>query len=317
MPQKKRALGKGLDALFPPRADSVATTTVLPCGEAPPFAADILPPDTPVAGERVVQIAIDSLSPNPFQPRHVFNDASLQELAASIRDHGIFQPILVRRRGEMCQIVVGERRWRAARLAGLTSVPVIVRNLSDQEILVHALIENLQRDNLNPMEEARGYRDLIETFGLSQGQVAGQMGKGRPTVANSLRLLKLPDDFQADIEAGRLSAGHARAVLKLESPVEQKRLRDAIVRDGMSVREAEQLALKTANRVPRTRRPAGNPPADPNLLRLRDQIVELFACRAEIKPSGLDRGKIEVYYHSLDELDHILAVMGVETDQND
>jgi len=312
-------LGKGLDALFPPRVTPVPIIAESSGSDTPQSSIITHPPESYAGGERVMHVAIDDLTPNPFQPRHVFDDASLQELTASIREHGIFQPILVTRRGEKHLIVAGERRWRAARLAGLNSVPVIARNLTDEEVLVHALIENLQRDNLNPMEEARGYRDLIDKFGMSQEQVAGQVGKGRPTVTNSLRLLKLSDAYQDDIEEGRLSAGHARALLSLESQEEQKRLRDAIVKDGLSVREAEQMALKAANRIPRARRQGsgGAEKGDPNLLRLRDLLVERLACRADIKPSSPVNGKIEIHYQSLDELDRILAVMGVGGDESD
>jgi ParB family chromosome partitioning protein len=205
--------------------------------------------------------------------------------------------------------VAGERRWRAARIAGLTELPVISLQLNDQQVLEYALVENLQRENLNPMEEARAYRTLIESFGMSQEQVAARVGKGRPTIANALRLLKLPLEFQQDVEAGRLTPGHARAVLSLESDHDQKRLRDAVIRNGLSVREAEQLSVEIANRKTKSRTTKAQ---DPHARQLREALVEHLGCRVTVKTFDPTKGKIDIYYSSLDELERVLAAMGVE-----
>jgi ParB family transcriptional regulator, chromosome partitioning protein len=303
MQSKKRALGKGLAALLP---TDLPPVMAMPSATANP--ADTIAVET-VAGNRLERISIDSISPNPHQPRGVFDEGTLNELAESIRELGLIQPIIVTPRGESYLVVAGERRWRAARIAGLTELPVISLQLNDQQVLEYALVENLQRENLNPMEEARAYRTLIESFGVSQEQVAARVGKGRPTIANALRLLKLPLEFQQDVEAGRLTPGHARAVLSLEGDHDQKRLRDAVIRNGLSVREAEQLSVEIANRKTKSRTTKAQ---DPHARQLREALVEHLGCRVTVKTFDPTKGKIDIYYSSLDELERVLAAMGVE-----
>ena len=220
MPSKKSGLGKGLDALFVDNATD-STTRSLPISE---------------------------LEPNRSQPRRRFDPDALNELASSIRQYGVIQPIAVRPLpGGSYQIVAGERRWRAARLAELQEVPVVVLELSDAETFEIALVENLQREDLNPMEEAEGYKALSDQFGLTQEQVAAKVGRSRPAIANAMRLLALPEDVRTMVEAGALSAGHARALLALSDPAQMSTLAKEIVARGLTVREVERLAAHPAN----------------------------------------------------------------------
>lgn len=292
MSDAKRRLGRGLDGLLP--------------------SAPAKPPGASTQG---FLAPIEEVHPNRGQPRTRFDDAALDELAASIAEVGVLEPILVRKRAKGgYEIVAGERRWRAAQLAGLSSIPVVVLELNDQEVLECALVENLQRENLNPVEAARAYKALVDTFGLSQEEVADRVGLSRPAVANALRLLRLPADYLKDVEGGYLSAGHARALLSLEREQDRRRLRDAIVRGRLSVREAEQLAARLVDRTtaPKKKTSRSEEELDADLVRLREQLIEVLACRVQIKPLEKTRGRIEIHYDSLDELDRLLSVLGVE-----
>jgi ParB family chromosome partitioning protein len=220
---KRKALGKGLSALLPD-------------------------PEPEAGRSEALDIPVESLEPNPFQPRSVLNPATLEELAASIRESGIVQPILVRRLGSRFQIIAGERRWRAAQVAGLATVPVTVRDVPDEQLLELALVENIQRQELSPLEEAHAYQRLQEEFHLTQEQVARKVGKDRSTVANAVRLLRLPRSVRELLAAGRLDAGHARALLALERPADQLALANEAAGRGLSVREVER-------RVARRKRP--------------------------------------------------------------
>jgi len=232
---KRKALGKGLSALLPE------------------------PEGTPIAGEATAaEVAIASLEPNPFQPRSAVEPARLQELAASIRESGMVQPILVRRRGERYQIIAGERRWRAAQAAGLPRVPVTVRDVPEDRLLELALVENIQRQELGPLEEAQAYQRLQEEFHLTQEQVARKVGKDRSTVANTVRLLRLPREVRELLASGRLDAGHARPLLSLERPGDQAALAREAVRRGLSVREVERRVARM--RAPRHARASRKDP---------------------------------------------------------
>lgn len=305
MQPKKRALGRGLEALLPQRISTL-----------PPA----MEPNAPATAERPgsSKLPIGSIHRNPEQPRQTFDPASLEELSNSIKAHGVLQPIAVMQAGAHYILVAGERRWRAAQQAGLTEIPaVVLDSLSDQEILECALIENLQRENLSPLEEARAYQALVETFGLSQDEVAERVSKSRPAVANTLRLLKLSEEFQRDMVEGRLTAGHARALLSLDNERMRQKLRDIIVNEQLSVRQAEERATRiamdniaTGRTAPRQQKSSRNEDAD--VRRLREQLIEAFACKVDVKSSGKDRGKIEIYYDSLDELERILNRLRVE-----
>src|SRR6266850_1731488 len=238
----RKALGRGLGALL--SAEGTATAT-----------------------EDTNEISIDLIDPSTLQPRMVFDEAKLAELARSISANGVVQPLLVRRKGGRYELIAGERRWRAAQIAGLTRIPVVLRNVSDDKVLELALIENIQREDLNPIEEARAYKKLIETLGLTQETVGERVGRDRSYVTNYLRLLKLPEDLQELLQAGRMSTGHARALLGVDDPNIQRRIARKIIEQGLSVRAAEQLVrlagVKTGQPLTKTRT-KGQDQGDPN-----------------------------------------------------
>ena len=221
---QKKVLGRGLGALIPQKQETAVT--------APPPAG-------------LAEIPIEQISPNPYQPRKVFNEASIEELARSVREHGIVQPLVVTRAGDRYKLIAGERRFRAAMKAGLRTVPVVIKEMMKEgDALQIALIENIQREDLNPMEEASAYHQLHEEFGLTQDEISRRVGKERSTVANFLRLLKLPDAVKKLLAGGRLSMGHARALLAVESAKKQEQLADRVVKRNLSVRQTEMLAAE-------------------------------------------------------------------------
>ncbi|MGP1445300.1 ParB/RepB/Spo0J family partition protein [Treponema sp.] len=249
------------------------------------------------------------LKPNPFQPRRTFNEESLQELAASIKDHGIIQPIIVEKNGNEYYIIAGERRTRAAILAGLSRVPVIFREFDNSKKLEIALIENIQRENLNPIEEAKAYQEIMQLSGLNQEETAKRVGKSRSAVANAMRLLQLPDGMQAALEKGFLSAGHARAILSLVNPADQQILFTRITEQGLSVREAEMQAaqLKNGKRTEQ-KQPAqsAKPPADDDsrfvIKDMEQQFIDALGTKVEIK-GDLEKGIVYISYFSRADLD--------------
>ena len=270
----KRALGRGLGALLPPPVD----------GEP---------------GGRLRDLPIDSLVPNPEQPRKSFQPAALDELANSIRNAGVLQPIVVRIRGDQYEILVGERRWRAARQAGLAHVPAIVREATDAEALELALIENLLREDLNPLEQADAYHRLMAQFGWTQEELARRVGKDRSSIANSLRLRRLPPPIQEDLRAGRLTMGHARALLGLPTAAAQLRARDEILAREWSVRATE-VGVRNRRGLPRPRRETAEIAALEEGLRL--------ALGTRVRVVGtLTRGRIELPYSSGEELERLHA----------
>jgi len=305
MQSKKKPLGKGLSALLPqkPVATSDATEHIIAAATAPRDSSE---------ADRVHHLRVADIRPNPHQPRQHFDEGALDELAASIRTHGLLQPVLVTRKNNGWVLVAGERRWRAAQKAGLEVIPALVVNPTEREELEYALVENLQREDLNPIEEARAYAVLMERFGLSQEEVAERVEKSRPAVANALRLLKLPTDIQQSVENGTLSAGHARALLALSSEEEQRLFRDLVIERQLSVRELEQLIHKHLQRKPRrkeTRSPRTS--HQYSLDDLRTRFEEVLACRVQITMTNPDRGKVEIYFSSLDELERIKEALGV------
>lgn len=268
------------------------------------------------AGDVVKVVPLSSVEPNPDQPRKEFDQAALEELAQSIKEQGVLQPLLVESWASGYRIVAGERRWRACQLAGLTEVPVLVRSFTDESRMEIALIENIQRADLTAMEEARGYRNLMDAFNLTQDEVAKKVGKQRSTVANALRLLKLPTDMQEAIERGALTPGHARAILSVTLPDGQKQLFQAILTDGLSVRDAEDRAQKMN---------AGSPPAAPKatvaeptrqlpeLADLEQRLIEKLGTKVTIKGDS-KKGKIEIVYHSADDLERLYESLGLVED---
>ncbi len=254
------------------------------------------------AESELTELPVLQIRPNPFQPREHFDPERLRELADSIRQQGVIQPILVRRGAEGFELLAGERRLRAAQMAGYDTIPALVKSANDQEALEVALLENLQREDLNPMEEARAYQRLQTEFQLTQDEVAQRVGRDRSSVTNMLRLLKLPLSLQTDIETGRLSMGHARALLALDSEEAQRRLRDQIVADGLSVRETEnQVRAEKRRRV-------AKPPKPAHIEAVEEALHQRFGAQVAIKP-GRKRGKIEITYQGEEDLQRLLSLL--------
>lgn len=308
----KKALGRGLGALIGkpgPRPSSDRQET----GPVPP--APVPPPAAPPVetGEKVVQWAASDIVPSPLQPRTNFGGDELEELMASIKEHGVIQPLIVREVGGKAELIAGERRWRASVRLGLKELPVIVRQASDQDVLEMALIENLQREDLNPIEEAHAYERLAGEFEMRQEDIARHVGKSRAAVANTLRLLDLDTEVQGLVGSGQLSAGHGKAVLGLKEPAEQRLAAEVILRRRLSVRAAEQLVSQQLNPKPaRTGTKSGKgAKASPAVLAVQSRLREHFATNVQVA-HGEKKGKIEIEYYGNDDLQRILTVMGIE-----
>lgn len=258
-----------------------------------------------------IEIDIDLIEPNPEQPRTRFDEGNLEELARSIRANGIVQPIVVRKLGDRYQIVAGERRWRAAQRAELRRIPAVTREVADEKLLELALIENIQRQELNPVEEARAYRKLIDSIGLTQEMVAGQVGKERSVITTSLRLLRLPDDLQAAIEDGRLSAGHGRALLMSDDPKIQQSVARAAIENGWSVRETEKAVKRArAGVTPDTEVRVRRNEQDANVKAAQTKLMRTLSTNVKIHPGKKGPGgKIEIEYYSTDDLDRIYQLL--------
>ena len=290
MADKRPALGRGLSALIP----------ITP----PPPMPDPAPPPQAAPDRRATELDIDLLKPNPLQPRQIIDDAALDALAQSIRSHGVIQPILVRRAGEGYEIIAGERRWRAAQRAGLLKVPVVYRDVPDDKLLEVALIENIQREDLNPIEEAQAYKRLTDEFHLSQEEVAAAVGKDRATVANYMRLLRLPLEIHQDLAGRALSMGHARALAGLTDDRAQRRVAREIVSRGLSVREAEALVRREANP------PLPPPPrrVEPNTRAAEERLRLALGTRVRIVRKG-PGGRIEIDFGSEEELQRLYETL--------
>jgi ParB family chromosome partitioning protein len=289
MDNPRKALGRGLGALLPTRPPV-----------APPPTATNLTND----GEQT--ISVDVIDPNPLQPRRLFHTERLAELAQSIRENGIVQPLVVRRVGERFQLVAGERRWRASKLAGLQQVPVVVREIPDDRVLEISLIENIQREDLNPMETAHAFSRLETDLALTREQIGERTGKDRSTIANSLRLLQLPEDLQQLVAERRLSAGHARCLLSLPTVALQREVAEKAVAQGWSVRQTERTTQKmTADRQPKH---VDEVQVDPNVKAALQEMQRVLGTRVRImeKRKG---GKIEIEYYSQEDLDRIYDVI--------
>lgn len=276
----RKALGKGLSALL----------------------GDAKPPE-----ERLVELDIDLIDPNNHQPRTRFSEEKLRELAASIKTNGIVQPVVVRRRGLRYQLIAGERRWRAAQLAGLSKIPAIIRDVADSQLLELSLIENIQREDLNPIEEAHAYQRLIEGLRLTQEEIAQRVGRDRSSVTNYLRLLKLPQEIQKLVEDEKLSMGHARALLALPSPQQQKHVASEILSRSLSVRETERMIqrlLTTGGKRKTTSAHVG----DPNIRAAEEKLCRWLGTKVRIIPNGRG-GRIEIEYYSDSDLDRIFTLI--------
>lgn len=282
----RRALGRGLGALL--SAEGAATAT-----------------------EHTSEIPITLIDSSALQPRSVFDDVKLDQLAKSISANGVVQPILVRRKGDRFEIIAGERRWRAAEKVGLTKIPAVVRNIPDEKVLEIALIENIQREDLNPIEEARAYGRLIETLGLTQEAVAVRVGRDRSYVTNYLRLLKLPDDIQDLLQLGRISTGHARTLLGLEQQDAQRRVARKIIEQDLSVRATEHLvrlsALRTETHPSATK---GKQSVDPNIRVAETKLRRRFGTKVRIvQDRGAPSGRIELEFYNAGDLDRLFMLL--------
>ncbi len=269
----KAALGKGLNALIPEK------------------------------GEDILYVDIDRILPSKQQPRKIFHEDSLKELSASIKEKGVLQPIIVSRTGDgTFNLIAGERRWRAAKLAGLKKIPALIKSVASKDSLEIALIENIQREDLNPIETAEAFDRLLKEFDLTQDELSDRVGKERATVANYLRLLKLPDEIKEMLYNGSLSMGHARAILSVEGKANQIDAARRIVKNGLSVREAESIAKKTS-------RHHDSPKKDPQIASLEDRLIKILGTKVRLLHKGRKGGRIEIEYYSLEELDRLLEIL--------
>nr|WP_242454294.1 ParB/RepB/Spo0J family partition protein [Bailinhaonella thermotolerans] len=269
----------------------------------------------PVEGAFFAELPVGSIVPNPRQPRQHFDEGALGELALSIREVGLLQPVVVRQLGrDRFELIMGERRWRASQVAGLETIPAIVRATTDNELLRDALIENLQRQELNPIEEAAAYQQLLDDFGATHEQLAAKVGKSRPHITNTLRLLQLSHRVQRRLAAGVLSAGHARALLTLDDPAAQDHLAQRIVAEGLSVRTVEEIvAMGGASAAPAPeRKRTSKQPVAPGLKELADRLSDRFETKVKVD-LGRRKGRIVVEFATLEDLERIISTMSPET----
>ena len=309
---RKMGLGRGLEALLPDSDMELAGLTDDSATPAMPDTKDSEPTPAGKTGDGVVMISPEKLTPNPGQPRKNFNEDELRELADSIAEHGIIQPIIAADAGDGTYIIVaGERRTRAARLAGLSEVPAIIRNYTNQKQLEISLIENIQRTDLNPIEEAAAYKNLMDYSNLSQDEVARRVGKNRSTVANSLRLLKLSADIQKSLEQGSVSPGHARALLSVTGKKEREKLFQDILAQSLSVREAEKraLALNNAVAAPEPAAPGKTAYRDPELDAMQEKFIGRLGTKVVID-GDYTKGRIHIDYYSLQDLERLYDILG-------
>jgi ParB family chromosome partitioning protein len=328
--QQRRGLGKGLGALIPeaPRQDpgvvgTSATTegSVAVFGSGQTYSAGSAAQDNAadtglrqVAGAYFEELAIDTIVPNPRQPRRAFDEESLDELSASITEVGLLQPVVVRKLVEgRYELVMGERRLRASQQAGLEYIPAIVRETHDNDMLRDALLENLHRQELNPLEEAAAYQQLLDDFGATHEQLAQKVGRSRPHISNTLRLLKLPPAVQSRIAAGLISAGHARALLPLDDPGAQERLALRILAEGLSVRTVEEIVSIHEDKPTKKPRAATQAePVAPAIRHLSERLSDLFETRVKVEMGKKNKGKIVVEFSTIDDLERIVKAMSPE-----
>ncbi|MCI5536507.1 MAG: ParB/RepB/Spo0J family partition protein [Clostridiales bacterium] len=305
--KKTRGLGKGLDALF-----GDAEVTLQSRAEKNSKNEDEKTEDPKQkvdknerTGGGIDYIDINDIKPNSNQPRKTFDEDKLNELAASIEEHGLIQPLVLRKAEKGYEIVAGERRWRAARKIGIREIPCIVRELTDEENMLLAIIENMQREDLNPIEEAEGIRQMIETYGLTQEEVSKSVGKSRPYIANSLRLLRLTETVRKYIEDGSLSTGHAKAIAAVSDEKKQIELAEVAIRDGLSVRQLEKLAQQDKSGV-KTRSRVKQKTAD--VKRVEEDLKNALGTKVTLNQKG-KKGKIEIEFYSKDELERLIELL--------
>ena len=304
-PKKQRGLGKGLDALF---GDVEVTIEKKPAATTETKTEENVSRGTTAAEPEIGGIAyinINDIKPNSNQPRKTFDEEKLEDLAASIEEHGLIQPIVLRKSGKGYEIVAGERRWRAARKIGIKEVPCIVKELTDEENMLLAIIENMQREDLNPIEEAEGLRQMIDTYGLTQEQVSKSVGKSRPYIANCLRLLKLPATIVDYVANGELSAGHAKVIAGVEDEAKQISLAEDTIKHAWSVRQLEKIT--------REEKPAARPAKkatvkNANVKRVEEDLKEALGTKVTLNQKG-NKGKIEIEFYSKEELERLIEML--------
>lgn len=308
-PKKSRGLGKGLDALFgdaevtlekkPVKVNEENTASEITAGDKKQENAD-----KENAGG-IAYININDIKPNSNQPRKTFDEEKLEELAASIEEHGLIQPLVLRESGKGYEIVAGERRWRAARKIGIKELPCIVRELTDEENMLLAIIENMQREDLNPIEEAEGLKQMIDTYGLTQEQVSKSVGKSRPYIANCLRLLKLPEPVMKYVSTGELSAGHAKVLAGLNDENKQIALAEDSIKKSWSVRELEKAVH---DEKPAARKARKTKEKNANVKRVEEELKEVLGTKVNLNQKG-NKGKIEIEFYSKDELERLIEIL--------
>ncbi len=329
MTRPKGGLGRGLATLIPtgPTTNAVSTVLLANAGPRPDWDAEdarsarptltSLPGsvsretgrETPLeVGVRYAELRVADIRPNPRNPRTVFDDDALVELVHSIKEFGLLQPIVVRPAETGYELVMGERRWRAAEKAGLTAIPALIRRTEDADMLRDALLENIHRANLNPLEEAAAYQQLLDEFEVTHEELATRLGRSRPVISNTIRLLKLPVMVQRRVAAGVLSAGHARALLSLDDPGAQEELASRVVAEGLSVRGTEEAVLLMAGKTVRTRRSTGKRTVLPDLAELADRLSDALDTRVRID-MGRQKGRMTVEFASVDDLHRIVDAM--------
>jgi ParB family chromosome partitioning protein len=290
-PPDRQALGKGLSSLLPPRLKPNQQV------------------DAPGPTPQPTELPLHRIKPNPFQPRHHFSDESLEELAQSVRVNGIIQPIVVRKAGEDYEIIAGERRWRAAHLAKLAVAPVIIQEIPDDKLLEIALIENIQREDLNPMELAEAFERMVTALNLSHEEIGRRTGKDRVTVTNTIRLLQLQPEVQQIVSSGKLSAGHARALIGIKDPDRQKNIAYSVIAEGWTVRQIEKAVRDIVQGVADRPAKPPAPPVDPNVRAAIDEMQRALGTRVRIIEKARGKGHIEIEYYSPDDLDRIYTAI--------
>ncbi|GAB3244164.1 ParB/RepB/Spo0J family partition protein [Nocardioides dilutus] len=322
---QRRGLGRGLGSLIqstsapereaaPAASDEMVYSTPESPGRDQVGPAELAPGMSPVPGASFAELPVDRITPNPSQPRQVFDEEAMAELGHSIREIGLLQPIVVRPTGTdaegatLYELVMGERRWRATQAAGLSVIPAIVRETEDTAMLRDALLENLHRAQLNPLEEAAAYSQLLEDFECTHDELAGRIGRSRPQISNTIRLLRLSPAVQRRVAAGVLSAGHARSLLAIEDPEQQDRLAQRVIAEGISVRGLEEIVAVGAGTGPESRRSPRSRPTAPGLAELADRLSDRFETRVKVD-LGRAKGKITVEFASLDDLRRIVDIM--------
>lgn len=291
--KKNRGLGRGLDALFAEQAPIMPDNRV-----------ETEEKSNSHVGDKVLYIDINDIKPNAEQPRKTFDKEKISELSQSIIEHGIIQPLVVRKSGKHYEIVAGERRWRAAREAELSVVPCIVRQFSDEENMLVAIIENMQREDLNPIEEAMGLEQMISAYGMTQEEVSKSVSKSRPYITNTLRLLKLPEEIKALVSEGKISTGHARALITVKNKTKQEELCKKIIKDGISVRDVERLASEEK----KTRKKPLKRVKSPDTLNVERELKEIYGTKVTINSRG-NKGTIELEFYSKDELNRLIDLL--------